>query len=126
MSTNLTVPSIRHAEANDLVSRNVAALADTPKRPGRPALQVPAPGPGCHHWLPTAEPGRRTPNVSLSSPSSASRPSLGNLAHDVSISTLAVTCDGRWPAIVCLKTGPCGCGIWLPDRPGPDTGGQQR
>jgi len=29
--------AIRHAEANDLVSRNVAALVDTPQGPGRPA-----------------------------------------------------------------------------------------
>ena len=38
--------AIRHAEAGDLVSRNVAALADTPQGPARPALQVADPGPG--------------------------------------------------------------------------------
>jgi hypothetical protein len=39
--------AIRHAEASDLVTRNVAALADTPKgQQGRPAVQVPHPGPG--------------------------------------------------------------------------------
>src|SRR6476646_6642246 len=33
--------AIRHAEASDLVTRNVAALADTPKgRPGRPGVRV--------------------------------------------------------------------------------------
>jgi hypothetical protein len=33
--------TIRHAEANDLVSRNVAALADTPKgQPGRPSKSL--------------------------------------------------------------------------------------
>jgi integrase len=33
--------AIRHAEANDLVSRNVAALADTPKgREGRPSKSL--------------------------------------------------------------------------------------
>jgi hypothetical protein len=32
--------TIRHAEANDLVSRNVATLADTPQGPGRPAIEV--------------------------------------------------------------------------------------
>jgi hypothetical protein len=39
--------TIRHAEANDLVTRNVAALADTPKgRQGRPGVRVADPGPG--------------------------------------------------------------------------------
>jgi integrase len=33
--------AIRHAEANDLISRNVAALADTPKgQPGRPSKSL--------------------------------------------------------------------------------------
>ena len=33
--------TIRHAEANDLISRNVAALADTPKgQPGRPSKSL--------------------------------------------------------------------------------------
>ncbi len=42
--------AIRHTEANDLVARNVAILADTP-RPARPSIQVPDPGPGrgSHH-----------------------------------------------------------------------------
>ena len=38
--------AIRHAEASDLVSRNVAALVDTPKGQARPAVQIPDPGPG--------------------------------------------------------------------------------
>ena len=37
--------AIRHAEANDLVSRNVAALADTPKGQDGLAVQVADPGP---------------------------------------------------------------------------------
>jgi hypothetical protein len=43
--------TIRHAEANDLVSRNVATLADTPQGPGRPAIEVadPRAGRGGHH-----------------------------------------------------------------------------
>jgi hypothetical protein len=33
--------AIRHAEANDLISRNVAALADTPQgQPGRPSKSL--------------------------------------------------------------------------------------
>jgi hypothetical protein len=33
--------AIRHAEANDLVSRNVATLADTPKgQQGRPSIET--------------------------------------------------------------------------------------
>jgi hypothetical protein len=38
--------AIRHAEASDLVSRNVAALADNPQGPARTAVQIPDPGPG--------------------------------------------------------------------------------
>ena len=38
--------AIRHAEASDLVSRNVAALADTPKGQEGLLVQVPDPGPG--------------------------------------------------------------------------------
>ena len=42
--------AIRHAEANDLVARNVAILADTPKGQRRPAVQILHPGPGgCGH-----------------------------------------------------------------------------
>jgi len=38
MDTSRSSAPIRHAEANDLISRNVAALADTPKgREGRPS-----------------------------------------------------------------------------------------
>ena len=33
--------TIRHAEANDLVARNVAALVRHPQRPGRPTVKVP-------------------------------------------------------------------------------------
>jgi integrase len=45
--------AIRHAEANDLVARTVAALVDTP-RPARPAVQVPHPRAGRdgHHRRP--------------------------------------------------------------------------
>ena len=38
--------AIRHAEASNLVARNVAVLADTPKGQEKPAVQVPHPGPG--------------------------------------------------------------------------------
>ena len=43
--------AIRHAEASNLVSRNVAALADTPKgQHGRLPVQVPHLGPGLGHY----------------------------------------------------------------------------
>jgi integrase len=46
--------AIRHAEANDLVARNVAALGRYPEGPGRQAVQIPRPGPGRrnHHRRP--------------------------------------------------------------------------
>ena len=66
--------AIRHAEANNLVSRNVAALADTPKGQDGPAVQVadPGPGRGGHRRRPdpagdgtAARPQRRPPPAEL-------------------------------------------------------------